>query len=181
MARSMLHAVCVSRNPILRDAVHGTVAGIVGTVVMEQAGALLYRFEKPEKKKQEEAIRKESPYDTMARRITEDLLHIKLGDEDRAMLGQLLHWGYGAGWGALYGVLRNRLPALRAVAGVPFGILFFLIGDEALNTFLKLTPPPQAYPIDAHVRGLVAHIVYTAVAEETIRALEAVNRVGEDR
>lgn len=171
----------MSRNQILRDAVHGTVAGIVGTVVMDQAGTLLYRFEKPEKKKQEEAIRTESPYDTMARRISEDLLRIKLGDRDRTMLGQLLHWGYGAGWGALYGVLRNRAPVLRAGAGAPFGILFFLVGDEALNTFLKLTPPPQAYPIDAHVRGLVAHLVYAAVTEETIRALEAVNRVGENR
>ncbi len=165
---------------MIRDAVHGTVAGIVGTVVMEQAANLLYRFEKPEKKKQEEEIRHESPYDTMARRITEDLLKVKLADEDRAILGQLLHWGYGAGWGALYGLVRRRVPLLRAAAGVPFRILFFLVGDEALNTFLKLTPPPQAYPVDAHVRGLVAHIVYTAVAEGTMRTLEAVNEIEEE-
>lgn len=160
-------------NTLIRDMTHGAVAGIVGTVVMGEASSLLYRFEAPEKKQQEEEIRNEPPYQTMARRITRDLLNLQLSDEDLALAGQALHWGYGATWGALYGVLRRRVPLLGAAAGAPFGVLFFLIGDEALNTGLKLTPPPQAYPIDAHVRGLVAHLVYTAVAEATISALEA--------
>lgn len=162
-------------NNVIRDITHGTVAGIVGTVVMEQASSLLYRFEAQEKKQQEEETRKEPPYQTMARRITQDLLKVQLRDEDLALLGQALHWGYGAAWGALYCVLRRRAPLLSAAGGAPFGVLFFLAGDEALNTGLKLTPPPQAYPIDAHVRGLIAHLVYTAAADATIRALETVS------
>lgn len=165
-------------NQLLQDITYGAVAGMVGTVFMEQASALLYRFEAPRKKQQEEEIRDEPPYQTMARRITRDLGEVELGDEDLALLGQALHWGYGATWGVLYGVLRRRVPLLRSAAGAPFSVLFFLIGDEALNTGLKLTPPPKAYPIDAHIRGLVAHLVYTAAAEATISALEA---VGNDR
>lgn len=87
------------------------------------------------------------------------------------MFEQVLHWGYGTAWGALYGVA----PLLSSSAGLPFGIAFTLIGDEAMNTFAKLTPPTQEFPIDAHVRGLVAHIAWTATAEGIIEVLEFVS------
>ena len=164
----------MKQHEIVRQLTYGMVGGAIGTIVMEQLATLIYRFEDPKKKKQEEEIRKESPYDTMARRIANDILRVHLSDEDIRLLGQLLHWGYGIGWGAIYGLMRDRIPAVRKAAGLPFGIVFSLIGDEALNTALKLTPPPQAYPIDSHIRGLVAHIVYTATAEGVIRTLERV-------
>lgn len=91
------------------------------------------------------------------------------------MFGQVLHWGYGTAWGALYGVVRRGIPLLSSAAGLPFGIAFTLIGDEAMNTFAKLTPPTQEFPIDAHVRGLVAHIAWTATAEGIIELLEFVS------
>jgi hypothetical protein len=44
-----------------------------------------------------------------------------------------------------------------------------------MNTFAKLTPPPQEFPIDARVRGLVAHIARTATAEGVIELLDFVS------
>ncbi len=162
-----------NNNAIVRDALYGGVAGIVGTVFLEQTASLLYRFERPEKKEQEEKIRKESPDVTMARRIANEWLKLNLADEDVALLGQLVHWSYGAAWGVLYGIARRRVRLIGTASGLPFGLLFFLIGDEAVNAGLKLTPPPQAYPIDAHVRGLVAHVAFAVAADGTIRALES--------
>jgi len=147
------------------------IGGMAGTMVLEQITSVMYRFEKPEKRQQQEAIRKESPYDTMARRLA-NVLHVRLGDEDVMIFGQVLHWGCGIAWGAIYGLVRARIPALRRAAGLPFGLAFALIGDEAMNAALKLTPPPQAYPIDAHLRGFAAHVAYAAAAEGVIQTLE---------
>jgi hypothetical protein len=49
-----------------------------------------------------------------------------------------------------------------------------LIGDEALNTYAKLTPPPRAFPVEAHLRGLAGHIAWTSTAEGVIQLLEFV-------
>ena len=46
---------------------------------------------------------------------------------------QALHWMDGAGRGGAYGALRRRLPFVgSAAAGLPLGLAFFLVGDEAL-------------------------------------------------
>jgi len=118
----------------IRDSVCGAIGGLVATAVMSLAASALYRFEREEKKKQEEK---------------------EVSDETFSIVGEALHWFYGAGWGATYGVTRTRLPIARAAGGLPFGVAFFLIGDEALNAGLNLTPPPLDFPIDAHIRSLV--------------------------
>lgn len=46
---------------------------------------------------------------------------------------------------------------MRRALGLPFGVLFFLIGDELMNEVVGLTAPPKAWPIDAHVRGRDGH------------------------
>ena len=81
----------------------------------------------------------------------------------RSAFSMGVHWGYGIAWGALYGALHDRVPVLSKAAGLPFGVLFWLLGDEVMTTAMKLTPPPQAFPIDAHLRGLVGQTLRDAV------------------
>lgn len=154
-----------NRKRLFKDLIYGMIGGVLGTMAMEKIAGMLYKVESEEKKKIEESLRKEPPYEVMARRISENIFGIELSDDNKSRFGRVIHWGYGITWGGLYGVLHDRVPALSKAAGLPFGIAFSLIGDEALNTLLKLTPPPQAFPIDAHVRGLVAHLTYTATAD----------------
>jgi hypothetical protein len=47
----------------------------------------------------------------------------------------------------------------------------FLLVDEAANS-LFFTPPPQAYPVESHLRGVVGHLVFGA----TLGALLALAR-----
>ncbi len=70
-------------------------------------------------------------------------------------------------------VLRRRSRPLAFAAGLPFALLFFAIGDEGINWALGTTPRPEAFPWEAHARGLAAHVVFTAVAEVVCRGLEA--------
>jgi uncharacterized membrane protein YagU involved in acid resistance len=161
-------------NALLKDIAYGMIGGAIGTVVMEQVANLMYKFESEEKKKIEESIRKEPPFEAMARRLSEDVFGIEITDGTRSKLGQAIHWGTGIGFGGLYGALHDRVPALSKAAGLPYGVAFSLVVDEGLNTALKLTPPPQEFPIDAHVRGLVAHVAYTATADGVFHLLRKV-------
>jgi hypothetical protein len=64
------------------------------------------------------------------------------------------------------------VPFLRKTPGLPFGVLFSLVGDEIMNQVMGLTAPPKAWPIDAH-RGLPGHIAFAAAAEGACRAIDA--------
>ena len=107
----------------------GALAGMLGTIAMGPVGNTLYKFESEEKKKREEALRKEMPFETLAGRLIE-LGGGKPTKERKEKLGVVVHWGYGIGWGVLYAALRKRVPFLRTALGLPFGILFALVGDE---------------------------------------------------
>jgi uncharacterized membrane protein YagU involved in acid resistance len=162
------------KRSLLKDMLYGAIGGIIGTVVMEQVTDVMYRFESDEKKKKEEWLRSEPPPQAMSRHFTHDVLHVGISEKGLARLGNVVHWGYGMAWGALYGVLHDRVPAFSKAAGLPFGIAFWIVGDELVTTAFKLTPPPQTFPIDAHVRGLAGHLAFTASADGTYRALQKV-------
>jgi uncharacterized membrane protein YagU involved in acid resistance len=71
-------------------------------------------------------------------------------------------------------MLRRRFPAIAAARGLAFGAAFFLIVDEVLNTALRLTPPPRAFPWQTHARGLGGHIAYGMTTELMLEGLDRV-------
>lgn len=157
----------------LKDVLIGGVAGIVGTMVMPMVTNLMYKFESQEKKELEEKLRPEPPFKVMTKKVV-DAVNAHPSKETMKMLSKGVHWGYGIAWGALYGVLRKKYPVLSKFGGAPFGVLFFLVGDELVNTAFKITPPPQKFPVEAHVRGLAGHLVFMAAAEGTSKLLHKV-------
>lgn len=161
-------------NGLAKNIAYGMIGGLVGTFALGQIANFLYKLESEEKKKKEESLRKEDPAEAMARRLSEDVFGCEISDEVKSKLGRAIHWGTGLAAGGVYGALRDRLPAVSKPMGLPYGAVFFLVVDEGLNTALKLTPPPQEFPIDAHVRGLVAHLVYAATVEVSFRFLKKV-------
>jgi uncharacterized membrane protein YagU involved in acid resistance len=87
-------------------------------------------------------------------------------------LGHALHWAIGIGAGAVYGMLRHRIAKADLARGTAFGTAFFLLVDEAMNPLLGFTPGPQAFPWQAHARGLPGHIVFGAVAESVLKVVD---------
>jgi len=150
----------------------GAVSGLLGTYAMEPVANFLYEHEDEADRKREEELRKEVPTVVLAGRLIE-LVGGEPTPERKQRLGMVVHLGYGIAWGILYAFLRRRAPFLRKALGLPFGVLFALVGDEIMNQVMGLTAPPKAWPIDAHVRGLAGHIVYAAAAEGACRAIDA--------
>jgi len=157
---------------LVRDLLYGAIGGLVGTAVMDQVTTLMYyKLESEEGRKREESIGGESMPRAVIRIVSQALTGARPSDGTVSKLAPAVHWAYGATWGALYGLAHDRAPALSAAGGAPFGATFWLVGDEGLPTALGFAPPPQAFPVTSHVRGLVAHLVYAAAADGVYRAL----------
>jgi hypothetical protein len=152
--------------------IKGALAGAVATWVMEQVTTYLYEHENRSARRREDEARQGKHAFAVAAEKTAGLTGIHLSETEQHRLGLAYHWGLGLGAGALYGALRRRVGWLDWGQGTAFGLLFFLLVDEAMNTALGLTPPPQAFPWQAHARGLAGHLVYGVVADTALDALD---------
>lgn len=154
------------------DATRGALGGLVATWLMDLVTTGLVEGQSAESKRREEAARPngKGAVENLVDRI-EGGLGLELDGQQRAAAAQIVHFGLGVVPGALYGVIRRRLPLIGAGRGVLFGVLLWAVNDEYLNTTLGLAGPYEDYPADAHWRGLVGHAVLGATTDTVIEAL----------
>jgi hypothetical protein len=90
------------------------------------------------------------------------------------LLTQVMHWGYGTGWGAPYGVWARFRDELRPVrTGAMFGSAVWVM------SYLQLVPmglyePPWRYPVKDLALDLSYHLAYgigTGVGYELLERL----------
>lgn len=154
-----------SKRPLLLDIAVGALAGAASTWVMDLITTTLYEREPPSVQDREDSARgSKSAYEIAAEKGA-GLVGKKISAEQRKAIGAAIHWGLGVSAGAIYGVLRNRLPGMGLGSGVAYGAAFWLGMDEAALTALGLTAPPQDFPWQTHARGLAGHLVLGAVLE----------------
>ncbi|MDP8904612.1 MAG: DUF1440 domain-containing protein [Chloroflexota bacterium] len=160
------------RRSILLDALRGAVAGGVAVWLMDQVTTGLLEQQRQQVTEREEAARPngKSALENLLDRLERDY-GLELDQEGRSAALQAIHYGLGVVPGALYAVLRRRLPLLGSARGVAYGVLLFAINDEYLNTRLALAGPFDAYPLETHWRGLVGHIVLGVATDTGIEVL----------
>lgn len=138
---------------------------------MEPVAMQLYAWESAEDRQREDAVRPGPPYEIAARKTTR-LLRLSLSDQQVTRLGTtLFHYGLGMSWGPVYTLLRRRTGFNPVVAGLGTGVIMSLIVDEGLTPLLGFSAPNRAYPLVAHLRGVVAHLAWglgVAVTVETL-------------
>jgi hypothetical protein len=154
--------------------VKGALAGAAATWLMGRVTTWLYEQEAEDARRQEnEARGNRSAYEIAADKLAGSI-GARLDEDQRARLGSALHWTTGVAAGMAYAAARHRSPALTAAKGLFFGSAFFLVVDEFLNTALGLTPPPAAFPWQAHARGLSGHLAYGLTTELVLEGLDRV-------
>jgi hypothetical protein len=89
-----------------------------------------------------------------------DAMGANLGDRRNNAVGHTVHYGVGAGLGALYGLLRGFAPSVSTGRGTLYGIAAFLLADEVGAPALGLAKTPLDYPAKAHARGALSHTLF---------------------
>ena len=92
-------------------------------------------------------------------------------DEPNAA-GIAIHYALGMVPGAVYARLRQSQPWLRTGRGAVYGLALTVVNDEIAGRLLGIMGPQRGYPWQAHLRGLVGHVVLGMVTEAAIRALD---------
>jgi len=105
---------------------------------------------------------KEAPPETMVRSATPETLD-RPGDGRRTALTELLHWAYGAGGGAAFRLLPDRLRAVRG-AGAAYGLALWL-GYELVLAPALGEKHPTGKVVGRAMVGL-DHLLYGAVVAE---------------
>lgn len=167
----------------LTDIAVGVAAGLAATAVTDLAQGPLNRLTPDHVKRAERRVR---PGDTSARVAARELaVRLDLPRDRRrvAWLGKAIHFGIGAAWGPVYGLLRRHAGLRPAGAALTAGATMSLVLDEGVVPALGLSAPNRAYPFLTHVRGFVAHLVFGAaaalVAEALYRLTDAAPGAGE--
>jgi len=87
------------------------------------------------------------PVERLAGKLASDVFEKRLDKQQKQAAGQALHWAYGLGWGAFYGIMRGRLPFPGIVQGT---VLAGIMGVTAATVIpsMRLTPPLDEIPIE---------------------------------
>jgi len=169
----MNHEPC---RPLALDLALGAIAGAAATWLMDRVTTVLYEREPEAAKKRENAARGDRTAYEIAAEKAAGLLGRELDQESRKALGSGIHWATGIGAGVVYALLRRRLPAFRRLgSGVAYGTGFWAVVDEAALAGLQLTPPPPAFPLVTHARGLAGHLVLGGAIESAFHAADLVS------
>ena len=128
--------------------IKGALAGAAGTAVMsafmERAPELRDRAGMPLPQPPAPRANPDapsSPTEELAERVTEG----QLPAEQRAAAGEAIHWAYGAGWGAYYGVMQSTFRLPSVIHGTFLGGLLTFVAVRFVPR-LGLTPPAPAEP-----------------------------------
>ncbi|MFL6251833.1 MAG: hypothetical protein ACJ75N_15145 [Actinomycetes bacterium] len=137
----------------------GAAAGYLAGQLMDQATTWFYERQSDASKQREGELLPEGAPLASARKLA-GLIGAEPTDEQAGTIAATLHQGLGQLYGVVAAALTRRgVPPVRA--GLASGAAGFLLVDELANS-LFFTPPPQAYPVESHLRGLVGHLTFGA-------------------
>lgn len=160
------------KKTVGNDALWGALAGAVATVALDKVtGALYERESRVDRFRENWARGGKSATEIAASRIAE-ASGSSLSREAESAAGHALHYALGIGAGALYGVLRRRMPAVRAGRGLLYGAAFWLVADEIAVPAAGLTPGPRAFPLATHARALLGHLAFGLAADAALSAAD---------
>jgi uncharacterized membrane protein YagU involved in acid resistance len=146
----------------------GVIAGIVGGVIAAGAMSVVHkgisagaRQQKPppDQHQDEDATVK------VAEGIARRLFHRPLPEDKKPLAGNLVHYAFGAGVGALYGGFAAVVPRVTTAVGLPFGVAVWLGAHVITVPALGLAEPPTRRPLSKEGPEFVLHLVYGTVTE----------------
>jgi hypothetical protein len=159
----------------------GALGGVAGSWTMNAFQALMSEIRREGDKSQESKEARNSTQENQVR-TSEDPATVKaaqavsrrvfdheLRDDEKAVAGNLAHYGMGIVSGATYGAVADVFPAAAMGRGLLFGTVLWLVADEVVVPALGLSKPASEYPASTHLSAWVSHVVYGITVEATRR------------
>jgi hypothetical protein len=109
----------------------------------------------------------------VARRVIEGFTQRKLPDRWAFPISTAMHWAYGPGAAAAYGILAGSLRRPRAAYGLPFGAAVWAAGYVVLPEG-GLYKPIWDYDAQTLAWDLSAHLAYGATTGAAFRLLASI-------
>jgi putative membrane protein len=163
--------------------VAGLIGGLVGTFAMSEFQAMWSKAVdgrepasaggRHDARDWQERNEDQNANEVAAQKVATATLDRPLTRQELEVAAPLVHYGFGATMGALYGGLVEVAPALRAVGGSGWGTAVWIGGDEVAVPLLGLSRADADYPIEAHAQAFAAHIVYGVTTELVRRGVRA--------
>ena len=143
----------------------GVLAGVAGTAAMTLSSTL-------------EAKLRGRPFSTAPAKAATRALGIETFDDGEAYarFSNLVHWGYGTGWGVARGLLRTFGVGPRFATGAHFAALW----GSALYSLPKyeVAPPVTEWEAEDVAIDVFHHLVYVGAAALAFELLERTEAVG---
>jgi putative membrane protein len=167
---------------VLRGTVAGMIGGALASWVMNQYQQIESRpvnvrraesaeqQSKPVQSQKAQASGDDATVKT-AQAIATRFLDHKLSPLEKKIAGPVIHYGYGAAVGALYGGLAELAPIVGIGLGIPYATALFLAGDEIAVPALGLSEPVTEIAPEKHVSALATHFVYGITLDISRRIL----------
>ncbi|MFP4144070.1 MAG: DUF1440 domain-containing protein [Phycisphaeraceae bacterium] len=160
---------------VARGVLAGAVAGLVGSWTMNQLHTAMSKLSQSDVGEQEQSEQQEDKPEPAtvkaARKIVEDGLGHPMSDREKKIAGPVMHYGFGAAVGALYGGLAELTPVVTRGGGTFYGGAVWVGADEIVVPASGLSGPPTEQPASVHVEALGAHLVYGVSLELTRKAI----------
>jgi hypothetical protein len=107
----------------------------------------------------------------VGRRIYEGFFQRELPAERAALTNNVMHWAYGTGWGAAFGIVAGTVPT-KLRHGLVFGAIVWS-SDYVVLPLAKLYKPIWQYDLKTLGKDLSAHLVYGMGTAAVFRLLSS--------
>jgi len=150
-------------SDLVRRVGSGVLAGLAGAAAMKAALWLWHSATLDNPRHGAYGLDDQADIDS-AKMLSNAIAGIDLSDSTAKAVGVAMHYGYGAGAGALYALLADEEPVIRAGMGTAFGAFLWLTVDEIGVSVTGLSDP-RSKSLAAHAAALGVHLLYGWVVE----------------
>jgi uncharacterized membrane protein YagU involved in acid resistance len=168
-----------ARDDLTKGAVAGLIGGLAASWVMVQFTTLWTRAlhgrestsagGEHDARDWQERSEDENATEIMAQAIATSTIGRRLTRDELSVAAPLVHYGYGAVMGAVYGGVAERSGG-GLWQGAAWGTALWIVGDEMVVPALDLSGAPQSYTREAHAQAFAAHVVY-GLSTDIVRRL----------
>jgi putative membrane protein len=149
----------------LRGLIAGAAGGLAGAALMGPLHAAASKVIKLQSPQGEDATER------VANAVVKKATGRKLSRAKKPRAGQVVHFVFGAGVGALYGLLAEEFSPLSIGAGALFGTAVYLGAHALVVPALGLAPSPVRNGLAHEGAELASHLAYGLVTDAVRRAL----------